>query len=342
MFKRKPPLPHCEHLTTGQQKAVRKMLAQREPIFVWAQADKLLRKNEHDTLLAFARQPDARKASIDNMMTAVFHTTEWSAQHAELAIGILPELERYGADYLGGQLASFLFITKHNLTMRTRAIEAVSMPRARGYAAKALISKDMSDTCKQAVGELLASGADLHIEKAALMKALLRHEQYQLADKVMALGFDLSLYAGDLTKYVIEEDVPHQARIYLDGILREKGCRPITADTPVALAQASSETPYLLSGDSVSRIDRLPDGGSLTTVFNFATRQQIVIAHVAGQTAAPVVTPFAHIEGGTGLSDAAAAFVALGGDAARIENLMPASGHVLIEKPKAITGKPAQ
>jgi hypothetical protein len=81
---------------------------------------------------------------------------------------------------------------------------------------------------------------------------------------------------------------------------------------------------------SVARSGALPNAGELTMVVNFGTQQQILIAKMGEQLAAPAVVPFAQLQGGSLLAAAAASFVDAGGDAA----LVKAAGITLPEKRK--------
>ena len=332
MFGRKPPLPHCDHLTNGQLAKVHKLLKESTHIFVWSAVEKLLKKGEHDTVLAFARQENARKKSIDMVMLALLHTSEWSPKNAHLALDILPALSRHGADFQGSYLAAYFRNIVFDRDGCQHAIEAINDPRAFGYAAVNIIDDHMTDKRVQIFELLLDSGADLYVDKCALIKKLLHGQHYKMVDSVISRGFDLPLYADELVKYVTEEDVPHAARVYLDGVLRDKA--GWTAKTMALPAPIAADGEYLRSGDIISRIDHIAGGGTLTTVFNFALAQQIVVQHTphATQPTAPTVVDFNVIAGSEALRTAAAVFERLGGDKALIDRALASPRRIISHK----------
>lgn len=126
------------------------------------------------------------------------------------------------------------------------------------------------------------------------------------AEIILDAGYDRKAY-GEAILLALERDnaAPASTIAFLAKILK--------GDTPtVAVAAADDEVYRLAAPDSVTRSIPLPDGGTLTFLFNFTTRQQIILRDAAAN--APAVVPFAQVDA-SAIEEAAEALVRLGGDA---------------------------
>ena len=193
-------------------------------------------------------------------------------------------------------------------------------------AVNAMYSNGNEDAILRAFDLLLSRGLNVNFDNGAVMVAVLSKGHIDKAQQLLDSGFEAALSSNLVYEKLCSIGAP---RASIDFIKQFTGAAPADA--------AKSQDGFVRSDDySVSCVQSLPHGGQLTMLFNFATAQQIVIAQMGEQLAAPTVVPFSRIENRHLLEKAAAAFVADGGDA----ELASASGAVLRKSPVAKASQP--
>jgi hypothetical protein len=132
---------------------------------------------------------------------------------------------------------------------------------------------------------MIEQGANVHYGSGTLLKHAIRFENFVLAGALLDAGFDLALYEKEIDDYLTKEGASFAARKYFTE--KKAALAPALLPAPAPAAAA----------DSASHIieERLPDGGRLTVVFNFALQQQFVIVEKPGQTSSPAVVPFSAV-----------------------------------------------
>ena len=331
MFGKKPLPPHSEDLTNDQVKLLRKILKGEGHSKMQWYAKEACAQRWSELFVAAAKNEKWAYRSYK----ATFFEQMLALDGGSLACLVLPQITGLHDSQYGGLLAIALrkFDDETAQTLLASSIPA----DVRAYAVLCLTHTG-GEQSKDRLLKLLEPPTNLHYSAGRLMMYALHHGHTDVAQALIAHGFDVSIYAEDIKAYLVEQKSPHAARLWLDKHSAPQAAVP--APLPAAQSLVQDGQGYLRSGDCASRVDQLVDGGSLTTIFNFATCQQITIAHVAGQTAAPVITPFSHIEGEAALLDAAAAFIKQGGAPERVYSvtMAPSTRATLIEKPaRAIT-----
>lgn len=173
---------------------------------------------------------------------------------------------------------------------------------------------------------LLSRGLNVNFDNGAVMVAALAKGYTDKAQKLVDAGFEASHSRTAVYERLCAIGAPRNG---IDFIKQFMG--------PIAGEGAKAPDAFTRSDDySVSCVHPLPSGGQLTMVFNFATAQQIVIAQMGDQLAAPTVVPFSRMENRHLLEKAVAAFVADGGDA----DLASSYGGVPRKSPLAKTTQP--
>lgn len=331
MFVKKPIPPHCESLTPAQIKFVHKVMNCSSHTKMYKLAAFAFEQNWPEVFVALAQI----KIKQHSIYKETFFEGLIKYDDGRIMRQAMPLMAELNDSHHGNLIAKAL--RKCDGAAAQAILAAPVSANIRARAAAHLIYEG-EGVAKKNLLQLLAAPTNLHYEGGMLMKYALHHERFDVAQALVDHGFDVALYVTDIQANLVESKSPHSARVWLD-----KHSAPVAAAPVATAAPVQDRQGYLRSGDCVSCIDQLPDGGSLTTVFNFATRQQIVIAHVAGQTASPVITPFSQIEGGLALQEAAAAFIDQGGKAARVAGITAAlvQSPTLLEKPTRIIAKPA-
>ena len=144
---------------------------------------------------------------------------------------------------------------------------------------------------------LLQKGADPNFDGAQSMLRALQVNRPDIVDLLLQHGFDGARHADDVLKRVGEDK--------LDPVLRVKLQRQIS---PSSLEMISDNILY-------ERL-ALPDGLQITTVFNFASRQQIVISerpHLSTHPMTQTVQNFCDMRDKSVIKQAADKLRALGG-----------------------------
>lgn len=333
MFGKKPTPPHCESLSPVQIKFVHKVMNCSSHTKMYKLAAFAVEQSWPEVFVALAQI----KIKHHSTYKETFFEGLIEYDDGRIMRLAMPLMAQISDSYHGNLIAKALRKCEGEAAQAILAAPVSANIRAR---AAANLIYEGEGVAKKNLLQLLAAPTNLHYEGGMLMKYALHYERFDVAQALVEHGFDVALYATDIRDNLVESKSPHSARVWFDK--HTQAPAPAAAmPAPQVLIQDGQG--YLRSGDCASRVDTLPDGGSLTTVFNFATRQQIMIVHVAGQTAAPAIIPFSQIEGDVALHEAAAAYVAQGGTPEHVESLGAGSAlrPTLLEKPARVIAKPA-
>lgn len=349
LFARKPRPPFCAELSDAEVALLRKILHTESSDDMDRYVGKIVRKGMEAVCVAVVQQEPGsfQGGEFTKYMflaSMIKHADPVSSAYALARTSSLrPE---WHGDLLGRLLPRLSTDDYRQKLVADLSSDPVILSAALStvVCSDVVFSNFSPSTIRANADILVKHGADVHYRDGVLMSVALRREMFDVVHLLENAGFDYAAY-GEKVRQGLHafKQMNVKALAYLDEKTGSGEAAAPVDDAP-SLADGQEGIGYVLSGDSVSLSGVLPDGGSLTTVFNFATRQQIIIAHVAGQTSAPAVTPFSKIEGEDGLRAAAAAFVALGGDAARVADIEKAAScgqPVLIAKP-ANPPKPAE
>lgn len=288
MFRRKPP-EGGEHLKPFEQKWLRKMQ----------------KGNTIDRHFAAMKIRDSGSAAA--FVAVLGHArldTEWREimtrmtvreKDAEYIRAIAPVIGMLRAEAQGGLIAMTQDMDDDK---RQAVLDAAANPQSWAAALyNALENDDAAPLRTAAIEQAKTGNLQVHYMGCSLMAKALRHMRTDVVEALLP-QFSFALYRDEIEKSLLTaQDADPAAKAYFEGL-----CRRMS----VAAAPASDACDWrLLDAASVAQVTPLPDGGQLTLVFNFASRQQIVLHQPAnGMAAAPVVVPFSQIEG-TALEKAA-------------------------------------
>ncbi|MCE9507351.1 MAG: hypothetical protein K8R48_03405 [Alphaproteobacteria bacterium] len=168
---------------------------------------------------------------------------------------------------------------------------------------------------------LLGAGVDVNHGKGRALKAAANNGQLEMVRFLVEKGADVRAYGGDLIPALFNGSDPQLAVAqYLDSFFDGRYRRAHIEEG----AKADENKNFALAGsDTLAEKKPLPFGGTLTILFNFALRQQTVIAQDATakkESMALQVINFSDIEN-EALDRAAKKFVELGGDPKMTEEL---------------------
>ncbi len=333
MFKTKRP-PHCENLTDAQVKLVRRICKAEYYHDFLPRVEKALNSGWYDVLVAVLRQVYLSRGT-DCGRAEVFEAVITERNTAALQV-IAPFFNALGnkVEPLSRVLAQSDWQEGRDILL-TQA----ESPLLRAQAmAEVLKSHTIDDKRAQILLALVQEPLDLHYDSGALMKKALRQGRTDIADALLAKGFDIKVYGAEIEEST-RGQLPYAALVYLQETLRRHGvftaAAAVVADIPPPVVENGFAAP---TPDSITRIEALPNGGSLSIVFNFALRQQIVVAATPGPSTGVTVIPFAALVDDHAVKLAAAAFVAGGGDAQWVEGLVAPRTGLTIAK-SALTSR---
>lgn len=177
------------------------------------------------------------------------------------------------------------------------------------------------------VRRFMAAGMNVNHEGGMALTAALRAGEIELAQEMMAQGFEANVCAETVYQALVAEGAPRASVELIKASLPKTGGRRV---------EAGEDGFALVDAQSVAMVQDLPAGGRLTMIFNFALAQQILIAQSGEQIAAPAAVPFSQIESGHLLKKAQAAFVRLGGDESLLQDIsLPAAAGLRLSPAKA-------
>lgn len=193
--------------------------------------------------------------------------------------------------------------------------------------AHAWLQETNKNKVPHAFDALLASGANVNHDKGVLLTEALRSGQMICAQAVLDKGFNLQLLGRSVLEDLYSQGASAAATAYLEERLG--------VSAPAPSAAVADDGYRLVASDTLARTIALPDGGSLTMLFNFALAQQIVVQQPANanQPVAPAVVPFDTISNGETLRTAAEVFCKLGGDAQLAERAQSTPRSLITRKP---------
>lgn len=180
---------------------------------------------------------------------------------------------------------------------------------------------------------LLDKGADPNDEAALALYHALEYGHRNAFDVLVERGGALDIHGQDLVTRLRQQS-PHAL---LGDYLHEK-VGITRRDSEAAAAQNRLGQRYhLITPDSFSETLHLPEGGRLTTVFNFSARQQTIIAErAATQNAAPIMTvtvrDFDDIADRSVMAQAEDRLVSLGGSVPAVEKHMQKPAAIGVQK----------
>jgi len=167
-----------------------------------------------------------------------------------------------------------------------------------GMANKALLDELLVSAVTQgkaeAVNFLVKSGANIHFREGAVLATALVEGHTDIAQLLVDQGFRLDLYGRTVLQEMVAKNARVEAISFLEGVLEGSPFRTAPVlPMPRGRAAAEPEGKYVLAAaDTLAETQQMPTGGTLTILFNFATRQQMIIAPSAPAT----VIPFADID----------------------------------------------
>jgi hypothetical protein len=196
--------------------------------------------------------------------------------------------------------------------------EAKRFPEARPELGEALITVAGAGSLKK-VQHLLASGIPINHRA---FDAAARKGHLEIVEYLVSKGANVELLAPELLPELVKSMGPgHEMVLYLDNFCDGHYRREFEAaeEKRKSLEEKRKEFESftLVGKDTLSEIKTLPNGGTLTILFNFTTRQQmIMVQDNTGKqpSMALQVINFSDIENAEAVELAAQRFIALDGD----------------------------
>lgn len=191
---------------------------------------------------------------------------------------------------------------------------------AHGAALNTALKRSAEEGAVDKLALLLDKGADPNDEAGAALYQAMAFSHRAAFDLLVERGGKLDVYGPDLLTRLRQQNPQSPLIAHVASLVGGK-----IEEAEVARAQSRLGQRYhLVTPDTFSETLHLPEGRSLTTVFNFSTRQQTTIAErVLREDAAPVmavtVRDFDDIADQAVIEQAAHRLVQLGGTAPVVE-----------------------
>ena len=186
---------------------------------------------------------------------------------------------------------------------------------------------------EQALDRMIEMGMNVNHDRGALLIAALRTNRLHDAQKLIDANFNLDLLGHGVLEAIYSQSGQPEAIAFIEAHVGKR-----TATVPAVMNAAQDGCGFvLLAPDTVARSLPLPHGGSLSIVFNFTLRQQIVVAQQTGvntPASAPTVIPFDMLGAPDALSAAAEALQKLGGNAALADMAVRTPRRLIASKPE--------
>ena len=163
---------------------------------------------------------------------------------------------------------------------------------------------------KAAAEILMKHGADVNYDSGRPLRIAAKNSLLPMAEFLVSKGADVQTHGPALIKELLSahgDQAPSPMVIYLDGFF----------DGACQKAYEENKRFALVDKDTLAERKQLPSGGMLTLLFNFSTRQQMVMAQDntgKKEALALQVVNFAEIENPEAVERAAQKFIELGGD----------------------------
>lgn len=134
---------------------------------------------------------------------------------------------------------------------------------------------------------LLDKGADPNHDAAAAVYQALAFSQRAVFDLLVERGVQLDVYGPDLLAWLRQQNPQSMLMTRLESLVNDQ----LEAAEARRAQSRLGQRYHLAAPDTFSETLHLPEGRTLTTVFNFSTRQQTTIAERVqeGDAAAPVM-----------------------------------------------------
>ena len=186
---------------------------------------------------------------------------------------------------------------------------------------------------KQGVGEkalklchaYIDAGANVHYESGNMLSLAVQKGQFDLAQKILARDFDMASFGQPVYQKLVGEGASVEA---IHWLKRHVGNGSAIACGDMTEMRADGKF-HRFNNDAVVRVDVLPSGARLTTVFNFSSGQQLTYVSEGQSVSAPTVTSLSQMQSSRLLENAIAAFLAQAGDPAVVA---PFSSSVAVRK----------
>ena len=182
-----------------------------------------------------------------------------------------------------------------------------------------------------ALDRMIALGMNVNHDRGALLIAALRTNRLTEAQKLIDANFNIDLLGHGVLEAVYSQSGQPEAIAFIEARVGKRA-----PAVPAAIAQDNNGF-VLTAPDTVARSLPMPDGGSLTVMFNFTLRQQIVVAQQGGvntPASAPTVIPFDMLGAPDALAAAALALENLGGNAALADMSVRTPRRLIAAKPE--------
>ncbi|MCE9507346.1 MAG: hypothetical protein K8R48_03380 [Alphaproteobacteria bacterium] len=192
------------------------------------------------------------------------------------------------------------------------------------------LARAAAEGAKERVNLLLAKGADVNHGNGETLWLAVHNNRFEMIDHLLSKGADMAAYGDALLMKLREKNPQSPVMDYLDRVHQK------------ALAQKEKrrleQERFSLAGpETLAETLPLPSGGTLTLLFNFATRQQIIVVQenpAAKQKSSFQVINFSDIENYEAIDRAGKKLIELGGDAKAVEtcsrirkNTFPRNGN---------------
>lgn len=182
---------------------------------------------------------------------------------------------------------------------------------------------------EHALERMIAMGMNVNHDRGALLIAALRTNRLAEAQKLVDANFNLALLGHGVLEAIYSQSGQPEAIAFIEARVDKRAALS-------AVVPHGNDGFALMAHDTVARTIAMPEGGSLTIMFNFTLRQQIVVAQQAGANtpaSAPTVIPFDMLGAPDALQAAAQALETLGGNAA-LADVSARPQRRLIAKPE--------
>lgn len=167
----------------------------------------------------------------------------------------------------------------------------------------------------QKIDLLIKAGADVQHDHGQALKTAALHGKKEAVTLLVNAGAKPDETMPDfITELRHAQNLPTGFVIFFENLMNQG--MDSTLQTRMAQINAAEGGRYSLSAsDTLADVQQLPTGATLTVLFNFTLRQQIIVAESKGHApSAPTVIGFDKIDNAQTLEAATEKFIALGGD----------------------------
>jgi hypothetical protein len=191
------------------------------------------------------------------------------------------------------------------------ALQYVVDSHAAQKALSSALDRAAADGSKERVDLFLAKGAAIDHDNGEALWQAIYNSRFEMVDHLLSKGADLAAYGHLLVTRLREKNPQLPAIDYLDRLYQK-------AVEQKEKRRLQEERFSLAGPETLAETLPLPSGGTLTLLFNFATRQQIIMVQeksLSKELSSFQVINFADIENHDAIERAAQKLIELGGDA---------------------------